>query len=97
MFVFISVKWCSDLAVDSRLAQRAQLCWSRYALCCGPFDCRLDDAALVVDIGSGVSWLVLLVLMHVALCGLWVFFMSCSMEKSMLLLRGLPEFIALGI
>ena len=66
-----SVKWCSDLAVDSHPAWHAQswFCWSRHALCCVPFDCRLVDAALVVDIGSGMRWLVLLVLMHVALCG----------------------------
>ena len=41
----------------------------RHVLC--SFDCRLVDAALVVNIGSGMCWRVLLVLMHVALCGLW--------------------------
>ena len=30
----------------------------------------LDVAALVVDIGSGMRWLVLLVLIHLALCSL---------------------------
>ena len=93
-------KGCSDPAVDSRPAQ-SWFCWSRYTLCCVFFfDYRLVDAALVVDIGSGVCSLVLLVLLHVALCGLWGSLMSCSMEKCtqlMLRLRGLPELIALGI
>ena len=67
--VFFPVRWCSDPAVDSHPAQ-FWFCWSRYALCCVPFDCRFVDAALVVDTGRGMCWLVLLVLMHVTLCGL---------------------------
>ena len=60
----------------------------------------VGHAALVVDTGSGMCWLVLLVLMHVALCGLWGLSCLAAWRKCthlMLRLRGLPELIALGI
>ena len=57
------VKWCSDPSVDSRPAQ------SWFLLCSLRLSVFFFEAALVVDTGSGMCWLVLLVLMHLALCG----------------------------